>query len=225
MSPVLIIDWKGAAFDVLRPWIADRKLPNLACLVEAGAHGALRAAPMEHRSTDVWQALRGAGRRVIFASADSREFLAAARRLMQDGAWDCVKIAFSQPQSATSGDSLLAVYQELDRQMAELTPLLSKEATLVLLSAATQPVRGLADPCGPAPDRGIFLACGASIRAGIEVAGGSIDDVARTVLHLLDIPAPEGAEGRVLDELFVIDQSVEDERIVAERLRSLGYIE
>jgi len=243
MSPVLIIDWQGATFDVLRAWIAERKLPNVASLIEAGAHGALRAAPpTAQHSPDAWQPLCDAGRKVIFVPAeppyelldtssdDTPDTAAAARRVMRNELWDCVKITFQQPPGSAPGQNLLAVYQELDRQIAELTPLLSKDATLLLLSVPPQPLRSPADARESAQDGGMFLACGASIRPGIEVPGASIHDVARTALRLLDIPAPEGVEGRVLEELFFIDHSVEDERlgeerIIAERLRSLGYIE
>lgn len=40
---VLIIGWDGATFDLIRPWLARGRLPNLAKLVEQGASGPLQS--------------------------------------------------------------------------------------------------------------------------------------------------------------------------------------
>jgi predicted AlkP superfamily phosphohydrolase/phosphomutase len=43
MQRVFIIGWDGATFDLIRPWVAEGKLPNVARLMEAGVHGPLRS--------------------------------------------------------------------------------------------------------------------------------------------------------------------------------------
>src|SRR5438093_9058449 len=40
---VFMIGWDGATFDLIRPWVAEGKLPNIARLVETGVHGPLRS--------------------------------------------------------------------------------------------------------------------------------------------------------------------------------------
>jgi predicted AlkP superfamily phosphohydrolase/phosphomutase len=40
---LLIIGWDGATFDLIRPWVADGRLPNLARLMETGCSGPLRS--------------------------------------------------------------------------------------------------------------------------------------------------------------------------------------
>jgi predicted AlkP superfamily phosphohydrolase/phosphomutase len=43
MTPVFMIGWDGATFDLIRPWVAQGKLPTFARLMAAGAHGPLRS--------------------------------------------------------------------------------------------------------------------------------------------------------------------------------------
>jgi predicted AlkP superfamily phosphohydrolase/phosphomutase len=43
MQRVFIIGWDGATFDLIRPWVAEGKLPNVAKLIETGVHGPLRS--------------------------------------------------------------------------------------------------------------------------------------------------------------------------------------
>lgn len=40
---VFIIGWDGATFDLIRPWVAAGKLPNIARLMANGVHGSLRS--------------------------------------------------------------------------------------------------------------------------------------------------------------------------------------
>jgi predicted AlkP superfamily phosphohydrolase/phosphomutase len=91
---------------------------------------------------------------------------------------------------------------------------------------------------------GIFVLAGPDARAGAELAGAGIADVAPTVMYLLGEAVPAAFEGRLLAE--AIEPSLLDERppefdddeesapVVAEhqspreveeRLRSLGYLE
>ncbi|MFN2136282.1 MAG: alkaline phosphatase family protein [Candidatus Promineifilaceae bacterium] len=95
---------------------------------------------------------------------------------------------------------------------------------------------------------GIFLAYGAAIRRGVELEGSSLVDLAPTILHLMGLPVPNYMDGRILEEaLAPTFQPVvaledagwtgdsaaygngdgltdEQKRIVAERLRGLGYV-
>ncbi len=43
MRRVFMIGWDGATFDLIRPWVAQGKLPNIARLLEGGVHGPLRS--------------------------------------------------------------------------------------------------------------------------------------------------------------------------------------
>jgi predicted AlkP superfamily phosphohydrolase/phosphomutase len=102
---------------------------------------------------------------------------------------------------------------------------------------------------------GIFGARGPGIRKGFDAGELSILDVAPLILHSLDLPIYSDLEGRVPDEIFEnnmmeqkpihkvaasangqdeeekpaetesTEMSEEDERVVMERLRELGYIE
>lgn len=94
---------------------------------------------------------------------------------------------------------------------------------------------------------GIFMAYGAAIRPGAAVEGASLVDLAPTILHLMGEAVPQHMDGRVLDEVIVAGDrpmptaaaqariatepgqlgggmSAEDRKILAERLRSLGYV-
>lgn len=96
---------------------------------------------------------------------------------------------------------------------------------------------------------GIFIAHGATIRAGGTVEGASLVDLAPTILALMGEAVPGHMDGRVLSEILASDEelavrsqavveaepdsdeaafehtfSEEDKRLLAERLRSLGYV-
>jgi predicted AlkP superfamily phosphohydrolase/phosphomutase len=94
---------------------------------------------------------------------------------------------------------------------------------------------------------GVFLAYGAAVKPGVVVDGARLVDLAPTLLHILGEPIPSTMDGRVLEEALVdgfqparglgetpIWQapvghngqglSDEDAQIVAQRLRSLGYV-
>jgi predicted AlkP superfamily phosphohydrolase/phosphomutase len=95
---------------------------------------------------------------------------------------------------------------------------------------------------------GIFLAYGAHVSPGVEVTGASLVDLAPTILHLMSAPIPEQMDGRILQEVLCIDYqpldlqdqetwagsdedagddqglTEEQKRVVAERLRGLGYV-
>ncbi|MBI2529688.1 MAG: alkaline phosphatase family protein [Candidatus Diapherotrites archaeon] len=96
-------------------------------------------------------------------------------------------------------------------------------------------------PGGHAMD-GIFIASGAGIKANNEISGAKIEDVAPTVLHMLNMPVDEGMDGRALEEIFENKReikkkkygtegggaeaklSAQDEEAVKQRLKALGYM-
>ena len=46
---VLVVGWDGATWDVLRPLLAQGRLPHLARLLDRGAHGVLAHQRVRHR--------------------------------------------------------------------------------------------------------------------------------------------------------------------------------
>ena len=95
---------------------------------------------------------------------------------------------------------------------------------------------------------GILFARGPSIRRGARVEDANLVDIAPSVLHAMREPVPRDMDGRVLREIFeesfFRDHEVQvseaggdgssgqgeaysenDEEIIAERLRGLGYLE
>jgi predicted AlkP superfamily phosphohydrolase/phosphomutase len=95
---------------------------------------------------------------------------------------------------------------------------------------------------------GILFLSGPGIEAGCQVSGASIMDVAPTALALLGLPVPQYMDGRVLENVMdpklrdelsiryegetlsmpdfapVAEMSSEDEAVLIDRLRDLGYI-
>jgi predicted AlkP superfamily phosphohydrolase/phosphomutase len=93
---------------------------------------------------------------------------------------------------------------------------------------------------------GIFMAYGKAIEPGVTVEEASLVDLAPTILHLMSAPIPQKVDGRILQNIFTSDfepapltvttawhdsgnsnsDGLTDEQksIVAERLRSLGYV-
>lgn len=95
--------------------------------------------------------------------------------------------------------------------------------------------------------RGIFMCFGKDIKKGFEIEDVSVLDFMPTVLHLMNIPLPKDLDGRILKEIFgdmsepkkrvekymdykkrkshirkVIE---EDEDLVKDRLKGLGYLD
>lgn len=97
---------------------------------------------------------------------------------------------------------------------------------------------------------GVFTAFGAGARAGSVIEGARLVDLAPTILHLVGEPVPAHMDGRVLSEALAADLgparvvpseggyprgpekghdrgevlTADEERALAERLRSLGYV-
>ncbi len=101
-------------------------------------------------------------------------------------------------------------------------------------------------PFGAHHPDGTLLTCGPSFRRTDRAYAHSIYDVAPTLLHLLRLPVPAYFDGRVMTDLMMTSAAkdvrgtagnvptgdvharrspVDDDEIVTERLRSLGYVE
>ena len=94
---------------------------------------------------------------------------------------------------------------------------------------------------------GVLLACGPGLKKGAAIEGATLFDLAPTLLHLMGSRVPEDMDGRVLTELFeeqflkehpivyveapadtnreATGLSQEDQEVVLERLKGLGYID
>ena len=95
---------------------------------------------------------------------------------------------------------------------------------------------------------GIFISYGAAIEPGVQVENASLTDLAPTIMHLMGLPVPDHMDGHILAETFApgfVPQQIEQDsswtetvtdfgdggglteeqkRVVAERLRGLGYV-
>jgi arylsulfatase A-like enzyme len=96
---------------------------------------------------------------------------------------------------------------------------------------------------------GIFLAYGRRVAPGVRVEGADLTDLAPTILHLMGETVPTHMDGRVLHETIATDAAAatsgpsagweaeaekdpsaepafteEEEEVLAERLRNLGYV-
>lgn len=143
--------------------------------------------------------------------------------------------AFDGPAGAVAPDLTLVLRD------GGLISILPSEATVLprpVVSGAHRPV-------------GVFAAKGPGVRRNFAARELSILDVAPAVLYSLDVPLPESLEGRLPEEIWEpaalrrrqprraaaatvaattpvpapVVMSAQDEQIVMERLRELGYIE
>ncbi|HEU4759324.1 MAG TPA: alkaline phosphatase family protein [Dehalococcoidia bacterium] len=133
----------------------------------------------------------------------------------------------------------------------DLTLSLRDGANISVLAAETA-VQGRREIRGTHRPEGVFIARGRGIRAGLSLPELSIMDVTPLVLYSLGLPIPADMEGRLpeeaLEEAALRERpaasaaagqvrsndpqaggegvfSAEDEKVMAERLRALGYIE
>lgn len=100
------------------------------------------------------------------------------------------------------------------------------------------------------PD-GIFAAVGTHIRPGVEISGADMIDIAPTLLHGAGLPVPPTMDGKVLSDIFTPEfnqanpirreaiagastqqssdesdvYSADEEAVVMDRLRDLGYLD
>ena len=144
--------------------------------------------------------------------------------------------AFSGPHSAEAPDLTLILR---DGGLVSILPAPNALSRRPMVSGAHRPV-------------GIFAAKGPEIRRGYQTAGElSILDVAPTVLHSLGLAVPMEMQGRLPEEIYKAEAlrarpvqktlvhaatvngnstggsrlTAEDEQVIMERLRELGYVE
>ena len=117
----------------------------------------------------------------------------------------------------------------------------------ISISGASADERRRSGKGGHHPE-GIFIACGPDIRKGGSVTNVRVYDIAPTVLYLQDQPVLTDMDGKVLSDIFEDEYvrqhpvrtaapeasaastdapglDAEDEKIIEQRLRDLGYIE
>jgi predicted AlkP superfamily phosphohydrolase/phosphomutase len=125
-----------------------------------------------------------------------------------------------------------------------------------LRSEANQPPLKIEEPhplrmsewCGNHTLHGILIGRGPQLRSEVRCSGARLIDMAPTIMALLDLPIPEGMDGRVLSEIidpshqkwsYTPDRgemappsqdkgdgySKEEAELVEERLKNLGYLE
>jgi predicted AlkP superfamily phosphohydrolase/phosphomutase len=88
MARVFIIGWDGATFDLIKPWVAQGKLPTIARLMATGAHGLLRSTlpPMTFPAWTTFLTGKNQGKHGIFdftrqpPNSYALEFVNGARR-------------------------------------------------------------------------------------------------------------------------------------------------
>jgi predicted AlkP superfamily phosphohydrolase/phosphomutase len=92
---------------------------------------------------------------------------------------------------------------------------------------------------------GVFVAAGPGIRRGVEVGGLTVADITPMALYMMDLPIPEGLDGKVRTEVFEAAElsrrppayfkpeaghpgderrQATDDESVKQRLKGLGYI-
>lgn len=93
---------------------------------------------------------------------------------------------------------------------------------------------------------GIFVMAGPGVQAGQQFTEGVLWDLAPTILHYAGLPVPDDMDGRVLTEVFTpqwlaehpvqtmagagetargVDYGAEEQALIDERLRGLGYVQ
>jgi hypothetical protein len=126
-----------------------------------------------------------------------------------------------------------------------------RDGGLVSILNADVTLRTRPEPMGTHRPEGIFIAGGAGIRGGLQLPPLDIVDVARTLLYSIGLPVPQDFEGRVPTEIFeralldadpvrvgpptlpvngsgaTVGEALDedDESVILDRLRGLGYLE
>jgi len=88
MTRVFIIGWDGATFDLIKPWVAEGKLPHIAEIMRGGSHGLLRSTmpPMTFPAWTSFMTGKNPGKHGIFDFTRQRpnsydlEFVNGAQR-------------------------------------------------------------------------------------------------------------------------------------------------
>lgn len=107
-------------------------------------------------------------------------------------------------QRSGSGGAIETTHDAFDRLLADLEAAAGPDTVFLVVSDhghSATPVHKLATQHRHGPP-GVLLAWGGPVRRGVAAGDAHVFDVAPTVLHLLGLPVPEDAPGRVLTELF-----------------------
>ncbi|MFW6195534.1 MAG: alkaline phosphatase family protein, partial [Chloroflexota bacterium] len=142
--------------------------------------------------------------------------------------------------------------QVFDGPFKDLAPDLTlelRDGGLVSILPSESPLSLRADVTGAHRSQGVFMAKGPGVREGDAVSELSIMDVTPLLVYWMGLPIPEDFEGRLPEEIFEspvqadteqpgvrpaspgpqsrreVSLSEEDEAIMVERLKALGYIE
>ncbi|MEM7245105.1 MAG: alkaline phosphatase family protein [Acidobacteriota bacterium] len=209
--------------------------------------------------------------RTILAGAQS--YHAAALELLKDESWELAGVYYemvdqvchrfmhlapprradvSAADFAAGSGAVAAAYEVQDELLGELLDAVPRDVVVLLVSDHGF-LSGDARPAGRAnvagqPGRwhrrnGVVVARGPDFARGVRFAGGSIEDVGPTVLHLMGLPVGEDMSGRVLlgtdrpvatvptyDDLVPLVQqrdltaSSELDAAAVEQLSALGYV-
>ena len=133
-----------------------------------------------------------------------------------------------------------------DRVRVSGIALRADDGTLEPVTSQRPPVVSHRSFSGGHADNGMVLLHGPGVRAGCPPPQARVYDITPTVLYLMDQPVPEELDGRVLDEVFdpawlgvrpiqrtsaasvagaaPAEYSDEEEALVQQRLRDLGYV-
>ena len=136
----------------------------------------------------------------------------------------------------------------------DLTVILENNAVVSILRSDT-PLKCRPEPVGSHHPEGVLMARGPELRTGVTLPALAIMDVAPLVLHSLGVPVPDDLDGRLpveafepgallerplrtftaepsgknsptpMPEIAPVAYDAEDEAVVLQRLRALGYIE
>jgi predicted AlkP superfamily phosphohydrolase/phosphomutase len=151
----------------------------------------------------------------------------------------------------TREEAFAGPYEEMS---PDLTVILENNAVVSILRSDT-PLKCRPEPVGSHHPEGVLMARGPELRTGVTLPALAIMDVAPLVLHSLGVPVPDDLDGRLpveafepgallerplrtftaepsgknsptpMPEIAPVAYDAEDEAVVLQRLRALGYIE
>jgi hypothetical protein len=103
---------------------------------------------------------------------------------------------------AAHGDDIPAFHRDLDRFLGELRERLEPGTVVILASdhGHSPTLLHAMDSQHRHGPPGILVMAGGPVRRGVALEGAQLYDLFPTILHLLGLPVPETAEGRVLEE-------------------------
>lgn len=113
----------------------------------------------------------------------------------------------SAGEVAAEADEIPAFHRDLDRFLGELRALVGPETVVMLVSdhGHSPTLLHAMDSQHRHGPPGIVVMAGGPVRPDVTLDGADLYDLYPTVLHLLGLPVPETAAGRVLEEAFDAD--------------------